>query len=310
VRTDLEFVHADSSWLAELAQLAETCQRDPTRHCAYASIDAAAIAEEVADIASWESSNTAAVVMNPDRTRPDMVGWLVADVDEEMSRIWWWGPFVDGADWAVVADSLYAQARADLVERVPGAADFAEEMAIDSRAVVMQEFAIRHGFRVEEASACLVVTPEQITLPDAIDVDLRPFGPGTPDAVVTTVAALHDALFPNTHLPGHRLVEVDDRRSRLVAMTGDAEVAGYVAVERQHDASLYIDFVGVAPRHGRRGIGRALVAESCRRGFAEGALRAHLTVRVSNLAAQSMYRSLGFEEDRMLVPLRRGIVAD
>jgi ribosomal protein S18 acetylase RimI-like enzyme len=306
----MEFVRADPSWLPELAQLAETCQRDPERHCAYAGIDAATIAEEVADIAAWQSSITAAIVTNPDRTRPDMVGWLVADVDEEMSRIWWWGPFVDGADWAVVADPLYEKARADLVGRIPGAADFAEEMAIDSRAVVMQNFAGRHGFRVEEASACLVVTPEQLTLPGTIAVDLRPFGPGTPDTVVNTVASLHDALFPNTHLTGRRLVEVDDRRTRLVAMADDDDVAGYVAVERQHDGSLYIDFVGVAPRHGRRGIGRALVAESCRRGFAQGATRAHLTVRISNLAAQSLYRSLGFEEDRVLVPLRRGIVGD
>jgi ribosomal protein S18 acetylase RimI-like enzyme len=306
----MDFVRADPSWLAELAQLAETCQRDPERHCAYAGIDAATIAEEIADIASWESAITAAVATDADRSRPALVGWLVADVDEEMSRIWWWGPFIDGADWGVVADPLYAQARADLISRVPGAAEFAEEMAIDSRAVVMQEFATRHGFRVEEASACLVVTPEQFILPGTPDVDLRPFGPGTPDTVVNTVASLHDALFPNTHLPGGRLIEVDDRRTRLVAMAGDEEVAGYVAVERQHDGSLYIDFVGVAPRHRRRSIGRALVAESCRRGFAAGATRAHLTVRISNLAAQSMYRSLGFEEDRVLVPLRRGIVAD
>jgi ribosomal protein S18 acetylase RimI-like enzyme len=305
----MEFVSADPSWLAELAQLAETCQRDPERHCTYAGADAATIAAEIADIASWESSITAAVVPRPGRPQPDIVGWIAADVDQGLSRIWWWGPFVDGADWAAVADSLYAQARADLVERVPGAGDFAEEIAVDSRADVMQEFATRHGFRTEEASACLVVKPEQLSLPDTIDIDLRPFDGGTPEDIVRAVASLHDTLFSNSHLPGGRLVEVDDRRTRLVAMTDD-EVAGYIAVERQPDDSLYVDFVGVAPGHTRRGIARALVFESCRRAFAQGATHAHLTVRTSNVAARSLYRSLGFEEERVLVPLRRGVIDD
>jgi ribosomal protein S18 acetylase RimI-like enzyme len=310
-RTTPEFVRADPAWLAELARMAEACQQDPERHCTYAGLDTATIAADVADIASWESSITAAVATTPDGppSQVQVLGWILADVDEELARVWWWGPFVGDADWAGIADLLYERARADLIDRIPAAGDFAEEMAVDSRAVVMQEFATRHGFHAEEASACLVVTPEQLTMPGSIDVELRQLGPGTPDTVLDAVVSLHDTLFPNSHLPGARLADADDRHDRLVAMSGD-EVAGYVALERQPDDSLYVDFVGVAPEHARRGVGRTLVAESCRRAFAAGATHAHLTVRTSNLAARSLYRSLGFEEERVLVPLRRGVIDD
>lgn len=304
----MELATADPSDLEPLARLAERCQLDPERHCVYVGLDAASIASEVADIPEWHDTTTVVTV------DARFAGWLLAEVDDELRRIWWWGPFVDEADWADwadIADALYTAARDALVHRVPAAATYGEELAADGRSVSMRQFAARHGFSTEEGSVCLVKPAHPLgspARPSAASVPaagLVALGTETPDVVAAGVAALHDQLFPGTHTTGQTLAAGGDRLVRLAAIEGD-EVVGYVAVEHQHDGSLYIDFVGVTPGHTGRGVGRRLVAEACRLGFEQGATWAHLTVRESNAGARSLYRSLGFEEERILAPFRRG----
>jgi ribosomal protein S18 acetylase RimI-like enzyme len=294
--------------LATLAALAARCQRDPRRHCVYTGDDATTITADVTDVESWEQQLVVARWSDEAAAVQGIAGWLLAEVDHEIDRVWWWGPFVDdGHDWPSVADALYRHARARLGSDRDGPAG--EEMAADQRSELFAELAARHGFTAEEGSACLVLHPPtattaatgEITSPSDVTIDaLRP---EHHDAV----AALHDELFPGVHTTGRGLVTADsDRLVRLVAVL-DGRVVGYVATELQHDGSLYIDFVGVAADVTRRGIGRSLVAEACREGFGRGATFAHLTVRTSNAAALAVYRSLGFDEDRVLAPYRLGI---
>jgi ribosomal-protein-alanine N-acetyltransferase len=71
------------------------------------------------------------------------------------------------------------------------------------------------------------------------------------------------------------------------------EVAGYCVVwfVLEH---LHLQNLAVHPRHRRRGLGRALVLAALDVGLARGARTALLEVRRSNLAAQTLYRALGF----------------
>jgi ribosomal-protein-alanine N-acetyltransferase len=82
-----------------------------------------------------------------------------------------------------------------------------------------------------------------------------------------------------------------------VALTTDvpARVAGYcvawIVLER-----LHIQNLAVHPEHRRRGLGRLLLRRALEEGYVQGATAALLEVRRSNLAAQKLYRALGFEE--------------
>ena len=73
-------------------------------------------------------------------------------------------------------------------------------------------------------------------------------------------------------------------------------ILGYVGILISFDESE-ITNVCVAESARRRGIGRALLEELIRRMNEKGVTVIHLDVRVSNVAAISLYRSLGFEQD-------------
>jgi ribosomal protein S18 acetylase RimI-like enzyme len=82
----------------------------------------------------------------------------------------------------------------------------------------------------------------------------------------------------------------------------DGQGAGILA----NTANARISVTAAEPGYRGIGVGRALVSKACRRGFANTATHAHLTVRASNTEARALYRSLGFETERILVPYRRG----
>lgn len=84
----------------------------------------------------------------------------------------------------------------------------------------------------------------------------------------------------------------------LIARLADAgtppPVAGYICVWTVGD-ELHINNVAVDPRWRRRGIAGALLEAALEHGRLRGARRAFLEVRVSNVAAQALYRRYGFE---------------
>ena len=90
----------------------------------------------------------------------------------------------------------------------------------------------------------------------------------------------------------------DPRGLFLVAelMDGNtAELPGFLASYRI-DTEAELWNIAVSPERRRRGIGRALLQEACRRLSAAGARRLFLEVRESNLAALELYRFLGFKQ--------------
>jgi ribosomal protein S18 acetylase RimI-like enzyme len=283
--------------LPAIAGLAAGLQVRPEHHIGYLDVEVAALERQLADL---EPLGVDGVLVAFDGPAP--VGLLGADWDTDPPRVWWHGPLVaaDGeAAWHAAADALYAAGGALLPPEVTE-----EELAVDDRNVRVADFARRHGFRRMAASAVLyrdLATP----LPDVevAGIEVRRFV----DADRQAVARLHDAAFAGTHVPGFRIDEGDERWV-LVAHRGDA-VAGYVALERQHDGQGYIDYLAVDRTERSRGIGRMLVAGACRTATDVGAERVHLTVRSANTAARRLYEQLAFVEERILVPWRRNLTA-
>lgn len=306
-----------------LAAFAARLQCDPGRHIAYLGTEADAIAAEMVDEDDdWTAVSAVAEVDG------EIVGWMMGSVDEDMGRVWWFGPFVAAADeaWAERADPLYRAARSLL----PAGVD-QEEFGPDGRFVALVEWARdRVGAQREVGSAVLVLDgalqgepPDPDDGPSDPDADPNVDTDADPDANqaprpgavvirpverrdVATVATMHDALFPGTHTTGEDIVTgADERHLRLVAEL-DGEVVGYVAAERQPDGAGYIDYLGVAPARRRQGIGAVLVRAAVDALREIGCEQCSLTVRETNDAARALYRRLGFVEERVIVPLRLG----
>lgn len=312
----MDLRRATTDDLDRLAELAEALQSRPERHVAYLSAERKAIAAELTDLGDWSMVSSVAL------HGAEPVGFLVGEVDEEIGRVWWLGPFVTQTAEAGAAGSGdgWARAATALLEhggrQLPAAVD-QEELAVDDRFVDLIGWAPDHGFAVDPASAILTRPLEPVSpradrgdeQKDAErDADGRDGGlvirATTPDDAAV-VGPLHDRLFPDTHLPGHRLLDGSERLVRLVAEV-DGETVGYVALEHTADDEAYIDYLGVDERWRRRGIGRELVEAGAAVGRRLGCRRAALTVRTANDGARALYRSIGFTEERILQPLRRG----
>jgi ribosomal protein S18 acetylase RimI-like enzyme len=273
-----------------LAELAARLQGRPDRHVAYLGTDAESIRDEmIAEDEDWTAVSAVAERAN------EVVGWSMGSVDEDMGRVWWFGPFVDTDDdeWESVASALHESASRSLPSAVTE-----QEYAPDACFELLIEWALARGFHRDPRSAAL-----------ALD---GPLGPPTirfrsvTSADVDTVGRLHDDLFPDTHTTGASLVTgADEDRLRFV-LERDGTVLGYVAVERQPDGTGYIDYLGVAPDHRRRGLGAELIRAGVAELRAIGCDRCHLAVREDNAGARALYTSLGFVEERVIAPMRQG----
>ena len=93
-----------------------------------------------------------------------------------------------------------------------------------------------------------------------------------------------DALAEELHNPCARF---------LIALNGDT-VVGYLGCHHVADEG-FVANVAVHPSHRRQGVARALVTHAVNQGHSLSRLT--LEVRASNIAAISLYESLGFVKD-------------
>ncbi len=78
------------------------------------------------------------------------------------------------------------------------------------------------------------------------------------------------------------------------AVTAGGEMSGYIFALGGTDGIVHITTVGVAPEHRRRGVAEMLLVHLEERLTKKGHSTVVLEVRVSNLAAQSLYRKAGY----------------
>lgn len=116
-----------------------------------------------------------------------------------------------------------------------------------------------------------------------------------------------DALEPTTLTA--RVSETLRRRATiLVAAPGAVVGFSWVSTSRDEDAPAGTAEViahYVAPEHQRRGVGRALMAESLHLAASQGARRVTLWVLQANDAARAFYAALGFAPDGAIKATQR-----
>jgi len=76
---------------------------------------------------------------------------------------------------------------------------------------------------------------------------------------------------------------------------GERQVAAMIVVWLVVDEA-HLGTIATGPEFRRRGIGRKLILHALRELWPLGARKAYLEVRISNSAAQQLYKSLGFQE--------------
>ena len=279
----------------------------------YLGMDAESIAADVAEADRWTETTVVA------ERNGELIGWLLAEVDPDMGRLWWWGPFATEA-LDPIGDQLRTEVRRCLAENFDVAFD-EEEACADDRSVSIPAWCARHDLVSNTASVLLRRNPGPI----AADPRVRPLAGSTSDpssksdpnstsdpgpnsdpddeAARRSVQALHDLAFPGTHTTAAALVASTHPRSVIEV---DGVVVGYVAFEMQSDGSGYIDYLAVDEGQRGHGFGGALVDYACKQMFEAGVTHAHLTVREDNAAARALYARLGFIEERLVRPYRRG----
>lgn len=266
-------------------------QADPAQHVTYVGDDPVTVRADLTAAADWRARTFVAR-----DGHGNVVGVLTVDVDDDLGRLWWLGPWADARATAMALLDVGAGVAPEVRER---------EFAPDSRNIRLADIAVARGYRGAEASAVLTAdladwrdgTAGHVQVPHVRELDLDD---------QDDVARLHDHLFPGTHTRGRSLVRDADT---TVLVSGEPP-AGYVATQVQADGALYIDFVGVDPGVRRRGLGRALVATAMARAASDGSPRAFLTVRVGNRSARELYAALGFTEERMIAPYIKGFTRD
>ena len=133
----------------------------------------------------------------------------------------------------------------------------------------------------------LRVTPHE----SQVSVTVRPMAVGDLEQVI----AIEQTSFPRPWTIDHFCDELDSPNTFPLVAVADGSVVGFLCPSLVLDEGEILD---VAVRGDCRGvgIGRLLVTEALRLFRERGALRVFLEVRVSNEAAISLYRSIGFRE--------------
>ncbi|MER2604943.1 MAG: ribosomal protein S18-alanine N-acetyltransferase [Siculibacillus sp.] len=125
-----------------------------------------------------------------------------------------------------------------------------------------------------------------------------------------TLAAIHAASFPSAPWSTADLAALLREETvfgivaRRANVFGTRSAVGFVLARVVVDEAEILT-IAVAPSHRRRGVGRALVEELCRRLYRDRVASLFLEVDAGNTAAVTLYRRLRFEK----VGERRGYYA-
>jgi RimJ/RimL family protein N-acetyltransferase len=226
-----------------------------------------------------------------------LVGFMAIDVDEGLGRSYLLGPWVDVGNWDVIANRLFD----DCLTIVPDNATEQLEMFFDIANDNVSRLGKNLGFETYKDVRTLRF--------DRSDLDA--VGPGTATPVESrhheSLMRLHDQSFPNTHLPGVRMLgELGETKACFVRVDSD-EVVGYIYLEVDDTTgSANLEFVATAERARGRGIAADLVQTGLRWMFGfESVSEAWLVVDEDNAGARRLYERLGWTEVHRLTSMRR-----
>ena len=227
----------------------------------------------------------------------DLLGFLAIDIDEELDRSYLLGPFVDHNDWSGVAHRLVDECLSIVPDNATRQLELFFDLANHNLATLGQ------SLRFETYKDVRTLRFDRSDLDDVEPGTAIPVEPRHRESLVQ----LHDRSFPNTHLPGARMIEgLGDNKTCFVRTESD-EVVGYAYLEvDETTGSASLEFVGTVESARGRGIGSDLVRTGLRWMFGfESVSETWLVVDEDNTGAQKIYERLGWTEVHRLTSMRR-----
>lgn len=278
--------------LEVVVDLIARLQPDEEHHIGYFGMEADDIRQYLLEFThGWENSIVIAI------HHDEIVGCLAVEWDMETNRAWLHGPCIDHVAWHIIADKLYDGAKESGV--LPTGLE--EELWGDVVNVKLGAFARRHYFRkMEGHSVIFRFQRDQLhTLPSlgADLIEARYY-----DAFI----ALHEKTFPHAYYTGQQILEKLVGQNWVFVVTQNEALLGYVYARIDTDGQGYIDFLGVAEKARRQGIGKRLIVAATRWLLSyEDVAQVNLTVSSSNRAAIALYLNIGYEHLLTLTAYRK-----
>lgn len=260
---------------AAVAQLIETQNANPATHCLHSG-------EHASEIEALFQKQPALhfVVAQQDGV---VVGAMGCEVEEDRGYLQ--GPFVDGADFAATAASLWLalQSQAPLPERCDAFLNVQNKRGA--------AFYLSLGFKRGQGAQVYVLPAASLPALDAPPANR--FMPQCSDGV----RALHCLAFPDNPLAIEAFMAPNDDERRLFVCGDNRRCFGYVAASiNDSPREGYIDLLAVDAAVRNQGYGRRLLLTAAHWLITEkGMPQVGLTVRDMRADARRLYQRSGFQ---------------
>ena len=121
----------------------------------------------------------------------------------------------------------------------------------------------------------------------------------------SALARVADGVFDNAVQPGLAVKYLENPQNHIAVAIEDGIVVGFASgihsVHPDKQAQMWINEVGVAPTHQRRGIGKAVLTELIALARKLGCSEAWVLTDEDNASARALYRAAGGTEARCLM---------
>lgn len=218
-------------------------------------------------------------------------GTLVAWVTGEQSgpSVRWIGPFALEDGWAEGAPAVLGAARAS-------SSATEEVIHADNRNYHLTGLATELGFSGNDGIVEIELgepLKDSIVMVHPMKQEFREF-----------VSMFHEASFPNSEEVGSDIVEAEGPNMTMV-IRHSGQPVGYINTTRESERTARINFLAVEDAARRKRLGGEMVRAATTALVAEGISVVRVEVGDENEPARELFRSLGFTEQRLVIPFNR-----
>ena len=216
-----------------------------------------------------------------------VVAWVTGEHSGASVR--WVGPFAPEDGWAEGASAVLGVARESSRATV-------EVIHADNRNYHLTGLATELGFSGSDGIVEIELeTPlkDSIVMVHPMKQEFREF-----------VSMFHEASFPDSEVVGADIVEAEGPNMTMV-IRHSGQPVGYINTTRESETTARINFVAVEEAARRKRLGGEMVRAATTALVAEGISVVRVEVGDENEPARELFRSLGFTEQRLVIPFNR-----
>ncbi len=212
---------------------------------------------------------------------------LGCEFEVELGRGWLLGPHSISGDYSKIP-ALFTYLRTSLPEKISIFDSFPNLANTGS-----QKFYLSQGFAERDHNTHQYVLRRKDFCPSDSEYKFADFSP----EFKPSFKYLYNKLFPNTYYSANRIIELNGQRHQIFLNTVDGETAAFVIANRSEDKTRgEIDFLGVAEKYRKTGIGSGLLSKAVAWVFSDLSVKViSLTVNDNLSGARSLYAKHGFK---------------